>query len=55
MMTLFAALTLAAAVGPIAWLIRTRIAGVRQWLVASAAAAAMSCSALLVGPWSICV
>jgi hypothetical protein len=53
MMTLFATLTLAAAVGPIAWLIRTRIAGVRQWLVASAAAAAMSCSALLVGPWAL--
>jgi hypothetical protein len=53
MMTLFATLTLTAAVGPIAWLIRTRIADVRQWLVASAAAAAMSCSALFVGPWAL--
>lgn len=53
MMTLFAMLTLAVAVGPIAWLARVRIAGLRQWLVASTAAAAMSCSALLVGPWAL--
>lgn len=50
-MTLFAMLTLAIAVGPIAWLVRTRISGQRQWLVASAAAVAMSGSALVVGPW----
>ena len=46
-MTLFAMLTLAVAVGPIAWLARARIAGLRQWLVASTAAAAMSGAALL--------
>jgi hypothetical protein len=52
-MTLFAILTLAVAVGPIAWLARTRIAGVRQWLVASIAAVATSGAALLVGPWAL--
>ena len=53
MMTLFAMLTLAVAVGPIAWLLRTRLAGARQWLTASAAAVAMSGSALVVGPWAL--
>ena len=53
MMTLFAMLTLAAAVGPIAWLVRTRIAGPRQWLVATAAAVAVCSSALLAGPWAL--
>ncbi len=52
-MTLFALLTLATAVGPIAWLARARIAGLRQWLVASTAAAAMSGAALLIGPWAL--
>jgi len=52
-MTLFAILALAMAVGPIAWLARARLAGLRQWLVASAAAAAMSGAALLVGPWPL--
>ena len=50
-MTLFAMLTLAVAVAPIIWLARARIASGREWLVASAAAATMCCSALLVGPW----
>ena len=50
-MTLFATLTLATAVGPIAWLARTRIAGVRQWLGASIVAVAMTGAALMVGPW----
>jgi hypothetical protein len=52
-MTLFAVLTLVAALGPISWLVHVRIAGRRQWLVASSAAAAMSTSALLVGPWAL--
>ena len=52
-MALFAMLTLAAAIGPIAWLMRARIAGARQWLIAGSAAAAMSCAALLVGPWAL--
>ena len=52
-MTLFATLTLAVAVGPIAWLAWVRLAGARQWFVASVAAAATSCSALLVGPWAL--
>lgn len=53
MMTLFAMLTLAAAVGPIAWLARVPVAGWRQSLVAGASAAAVACSALLVGPWAL--
>jgi hypothetical protein len=53
MMTLFAMLTLAVAVGPIVWLARTRIASVRQLLVASITAATMSCCALLIGPWAL--
>lgn len=52
-MTLFAMLTLAVAVGPIVWLLRAVIASEREWLIASAAAAAMCCSALLVGPWAL--
>ena len=52
-MTLFAMLTLAAAVGPIAWLVWTRIAGSRQWLVAGAAAVAVCLSAVLAGPWAL--
>ena len=52
-MTLFAVLTLVAALGPISWLVHAPIAGRRQWLVASSAAAAMSTSALLVGPWAL--
>jgi hypothetical protein len=52
-MALFALLTLAVAVGPIAWLVRAPLAGSREWLAASAAAAAVSCSALLVGPWAL--
>jgi murein DD-endopeptidase MepM/ murein hydrolase activator NlpD len=52
-MTLFAMLTLAAAVGPIAWLVRARMVGWGQWLVASAAAVAISGSALLAGPWAL--
>jgi len=50
-MTLFATLTLATAVGPIAWLARARMAGVRQWLGASIVAVAMTGAALMVGPW----
>src|SRR5438067_12138564 len=53
MMALFAMLTLTAMVAPIAWLVRTRIAGVRQWLAASAAGAAVSSSASLIGPWAL--
>ena len=53
MMTLFAMLTLAVAVGPIAWLLRARMAAAREWLTASAAAVAMSGSALVVGPWAL--
>jgi hypothetical protein len=52
-MTFFAMSTLFLAVGPIAWLARTPLAGVRQWLAASTAAAAMSGAALLVGPWAL--
>jgi len=52
-MTLFAMLTLTVAIGPIAWLTRARIAGLRQWLVASTAAVTMSGAALLVGPWAL--
>jgi hypothetical protein len=52
-MTLFAVLTLVAALGPISWLVRAPIGSRRQWLVASSAAAAMSTSALLVGPWAL--
>jgi murein DD-endopeptidase MepM/ murein hydrolase activator NlpD len=52
-MTLFAMLTLAVAIAPVAWLARTRLAGVREWLVASAAATAMSSAAVLVGPWAL--
>lgn len=52
-MLLFATLTLATAIGPIAWLARAPIAGVRQWLAASALAAAMTGAALLVGPWAL--
>jgi len=52
-MTLFATLTLASAVGPIVWLGRARLAGLRQWLVASTAAAAMSGASILVGPWAL--
>ena len=52
-MTFYAILTLAIAVGPIAWLLRARIAGGRQWCAASAAAVAMSGSALVVGPWAL--
>ncbi len=50
-MTLFATLTLATAVGPIAWLARVRIAGVRQWLGASIIAVVMTGAALMIGPW----
>lgn len=50
---LFAVLTLAAALGPIIWLVRVRSVGRRQWLVASTAAAGMSGSALLVGSWAM--
>ena len=52
-MTLFAILTLGFAVVPIFWLLRTRIAGARQWLLAGTAAAAVSGSALVVGPWAL--
>jgi hypothetical protein len=52
-MTLFASLTLAIAVGPIAWLLRAPTGGARQWLTAGAAAVAMSGSALVVGPWAL--
>ena len=52
-MTLFATLTLATAVGPIVWLARARLAGLRQWFVASTAAAAMSGASILVGPWAL--
>jgi hypothetical protein len=52
-MTLFAVLTLVAALGPIAWLVHATVRGRRQWLVASSTAAAMSISALLVGPWAL--
>ncbi len=52
-MTLFAMLTLATAVGPIAWLVRARIAGVRQWLGASVVAVVMTSTALMVGPWAL--
>jgi murein DD-endopeptidase MepM/ murein hydrolase activator NlpD len=51
--TLFAALTLAAALGPIVWLLRTRAVGPHHWLVASTAAAAVSGSALLAGSWTL--
>jgi hypothetical protein len=52
-MTLFAVLTVVAALGPISWLIHARTSGRREWRVASSAAAAMSASALLVGPWAL--
>jgi hypothetical protein len=52
-MTLVATLTLAAAAGPIVWLARTRLLGLQQWLVASSAAATLSGSALVVGPWAL--
>jgi len=51
--TLFAVLTLVAALGPISWLVHARVAGRHHWLVASTATAAMSGSALLVGPWAL--
>jgi murein DD-endopeptidase MepM/ murein hydrolase activator NlpD len=50
---LFAALTLGAAVVPIVWLARARFAGSRSWLAGSVAAATISGSALLVGPWAL--
>lgn len=53
MMTLFAMLTLAIAVGPIVWLVRAPIAGWRRWLIASTAAVTVSAAALLVGPWAL--
>jgi len=43
-MTLFATLTLAVAVAPIAWLAWVRLVGTRQWFVASVAAEAKSYS-----------
>jgi peptidase M23-like protein len=52
-MMLFAVLTFIIAAGPIAWLLRARIAGTREWLATCAAAVAMSGSALVVGPWAL--
>ena len=51
--TLFAVLTLAAAVGPIVWLARTRLVGLLQWLIASSASLTFSGSALVVAPWAL--
>jgi hypothetical protein len=51
MMTLVAALVFGLAFSPSAWLVRTRIAGWRQWLLASVIATAVSGSALIAGPW----
>jgi hypothetical protein len=52
-MTLFALLTCLAAIGPIVWLLRAPMTGTREWLTGGAAAAAISGSALLVGPWAL--
>lgn len=52
-MTLFAALTLVVAIGPLFWLVRARPVGLREWFAASALAATMSASAVLVGPWAL--
>src|SRR5437870_9539082 len=51
-MTVFAALTLGLAVGPILWLARARIRGWRELAGAVAAVGTATGSALLVGTWA---
>ena len=52
-MTAFAAATLVAATAPIVWLARARTSGSRHVIGAIAAAATITGSALLVGPWAL--